>query len=194
MQQESLQRVLHLSLPAVLWPTTPWSMPATEKDLLNLFQDLGIEHTLYRHPPFFTVEDGRAHHAHMPGGHCKCLFLKDKKSQMILAAIHEDLTVDLKRLAEDLGLGRLSFCNEERMACVLGVTPGAVTPFALVNVKKGALKEKESLTVVVDRHLQDFDVIHFHPLHNEATVAISPADLLRFIHHCGFEPVIRDFS
>ena len=169
-------------------------MPTSEKDLLNLFAELGIEYTLYRHPAFFTVQDGRAHHEGMPGGHCKCLFVKDNKAKMVLAIVHEDLKVDLKALAKDLGLGRFSFCNEQRMIRVLGITPGAVTPFALMNVSGDSLEEKESLTVVVDAHLQDYDVVHFHPLHNEATVAITSGDLLRFIRHFGFEPIIRDLS
>ena len=169
-------------------------MPASEKDLLELFEDLGVPYTLYRHPAFFTVEDGRAHHEGIPGGHCKCLFVKDKKAKMVLALVHENLKVDLKALAKDLGLGRFSFCNEERMIRVLGITPGAVTPFALMNVSGEALEQKESLNVVVDQHLQDFDVVHFHPLHNEATVAITPGDLLKFIRHFGFEPVVMDLS
>ena len=193
MQQESLILEL-LGLRAALRLLTPYPMPATEKELLGLFAELGIRFTLYRHPPFFTVEDGRAHHADMPGGHCKCLFLKDKKAQMVLAVVHEDLKVDLKALAVGLGLGRFSFCNEERMARVLGITPGAVTPFALINASEGSLEDKESLTVIVDAHLQDYDVVHFHPLHNEATVAITPGDLLKFIRHAGFKPIVRKLS
>ena len=167
-------------------------MPATEKDLFNLLGKLGIEFTLYHHQPFFTVEDSRTHHENMPGGHCKCLFVKDKKAQMALAVVHEDLKVDLKRLATDLGLGRFSFCNETRMVRVLGVTPGAVTPFALMNVSENPLEDKESLAVVVEKKLLDYDLVHFHPLHNEATVAITPADLLTFIRYCRFEPIMKE--
>jgi len=163
-------------------------MSASEKDLLDLFEKLGIGFTIFRHPPFFTVDDCREYRQHMPGGHCKCLFLKDKKENMVLAAVHEDLRVDLKALATALGLGRFSFCNEERLKKVLGVTPGAVTPYALMN----AGPDREALTVVVDEKLLSFDIVNFHPLHNQATVAIKPGDLLIFIRHCGFEPKVMN--
>ena len=160
-------------------------MTACEQDLLDVFKKLGIEFSLFRHPPFFTVDDCREYREHMPGGHCKCLFLKDKKGNMVLAAVHEDVRVDLKALAKTLGLGRFSFCNEERMKKVLGVTPGAVTPYALMNAGG---PDKEALTVVVDENLLSFDAVNFHPLHNEATVAVSPDDLLKFVSHFGFQP------
>ncbi len=160
---------------------------ATEKDLLKCFKELGIDYSIYRHPPFFTVDDCREYREHMPGGHCKCLFLKDKKGNMVLAAAHEDVRVDLKAQANTLGLGRFSFCNEERMIKVLGVTPGAVTPYALMNVTEEA---RPSLTVVVDKIILAFPIVNFHPLHNEATVAVTPGDLLKFIRHFGFIPKI----
>lgn len=159
-------------------------MSAREEDLLDVFKKLGIEYSIFRHPPFFTVEDCREYREDMPGGHCKCLFLKDKKGNMVLAAVHEDVRADLKALAKTLGLGRFSFCNNERMKKVLGVTPGAVTPFALMNTGG---PDRGALTVVVDKNLLSFDVVNFHPLHNEATVAVSPDDLLKFIAHFGFQ-------
>jgi len=165
-------------------------MVTSEKDLLDLFEKLGINFTIFRHPPFFTVDDCREYREHMPGGHCKCLFLKDKKGNMVLAAVHEDQRLDLKALATNLFLGRFSFCNPERLKNILGVTPGAVTPYALMNA---AAADKEHLTVVVDETIRAFDVVNFHPLHNEATVAVRPDDLLKFIRHCGFEPKIIKF-
>ena len=161
---------------------------ATEKDLLKCFKELDIGYSIYRHPPFFTVDDCREYREHMPGGHCKCLFIKDKKGNMVLAAVHEDVRVDLKAMAKTLGLGRFSFCNEERMIKVLGVTPGAVTPYALMNVSEGS--DKIALTVVVDEKLLSYHTVNFHPLHNEATVAVIPGDLLKFIRHFGFIPKI----
>ncbi|MCH7864214.1 MAG: prolyl-tRNA synthetase associated domain-containing protein [Proteobacteria bacterium] len=187
MQQESsLSPIFPLS--AARQDPTPSPMAACEKDLLDVFKKLGIEFKLFRHPPFFTVEDCREYRQHMPGGHCKCLFLKDKKGNMVLAAAHEDVRLDLKALAKTLGLGRFSFCHPERLEKVLGVTPGAVTPYALMNVPEGS--DKAALTVVVDEKLLIFDIVNFHPLHNEATVAVKPDDLLKFIRHYGFSPKI----
>jgi Ala-tRNA(Pro) deacylase len=167
-------------------------MSATELELFKAFKALGITHTLYRHAPFFTVEESRAAREDWPGGHCKCLFLKDKKANMVLAVVHEDLKVDLKALSKALSLGRFSFCDETRMVRVLGVTPGAVNPFSVMNVKK--LEAGETFQVVIDASLEDFEVIHFHPLHNEATVGISYADLIRFIENYGHQPTALDLS
>jgi len=167
------------------------AMTATEQNLFNLFKALGIAHTLYRHAPFFTVEESRHARQDWPGGHCKCLFIKDKKNNMVLVIAHEDLRVDLKALSDLLGLGRFSFCNEERMLRYLGVTPGAVNPFSVMNV--GTLPPGETFRVVVDQGLKDFDAVHFHPLHNEATVGLSFPDLIRFLKHFGFAPALVDF-
>lgn len=172
--------------------STPFLMAATEQNLFEAFEDLGIKYTLYRHPPFFTVEESRRVREDWPGGHCKCLFLKDKKANMVLAVVEEDLKVNLKALAKTLSLGRFSFCDEARMVRVLGVTPGAVNPFSVMNVKD--LHEGETFQVVVDASLQNFDVIHFHPLHNEATVGISFPDLIRFIENYGPTPKLLDLS
>ena len=167
-------------------------MTANEKDLLELLDELGIAYTLYRHEPFFTVAESKEHHKSMPGGHCKCLFLRDRKGSMVLAAVHEDLRVDLKALARDLGLGRFSFGNEERLLRVLAVAPGSVNPFSVMNL--GPLEEGETFRVVVDRSLEHFDVIHFHPLHNAATAAITYSGLLKFLRHLGFEPIEHAFG
>ncbi|MEE8294552.1 MAG: prolyl-tRNA synthetase associated domain-containing protein [Sphingomonadales bacterium] len=165
---------------------------ANERDLFNLLNNLGIEYTLYRHEPFFTVKESRAAREDWVGGHCKCLFLKDKKANMVLAVVQEDLKVDLKALAGTLKLGRFSFCDEARMVRVLGVTPGAVNPFSVMNVKE--LNEVESFQVVVDASLKNYEVVHFHPLHNEATVGISFDDLIRFIENYDYEPRVLDLS
>ncbi len=167
-------------------------MTASEQDLFDVFENLAIKFTLYRHAPFFTVEESRKARKNWPGGHCKCLFLKDKKANMVLAVVHEDLKVDLKSLAEKLALGRFSFCDEPRMIRVLGVTPGAVTPFSVMNVKD--LSAGETFQVIVDAALANFEVVNFHPLHNEATVGIKFADLLRFIKYYGFDPKRLDLS
>lgn len=165
-------------------------MAATEFELFEAFEEMGIKYTLYLHAPFFTVEESRAAREDWPGGHCKCLFLKDKKANMVLAVVQEDLKVDLKALAGRLNLGRFSFCNPERMLNILGVTPGAVNPFSVMNVKD--LEENETFRVVVDASLKSFDVVHFHPMHNEATVGISFDDLIKFIENYGHKPELMD--
>jgi len=164
-------------------------MPATEDDLLKRFDELGINTTLYRHPPMHTVEDCQTHRGNWPGGHCKSLFVRDNKNKQALIVVHEDRRVDLKFFAKAAGFGRLSFGSPDRMARVLGVIPGSVTPFALINTP-----ENENLHIYLDADMMAMDPLYYHPLHNEATVAISSIDLLRFIDHCGHKPITFHFD
>jgi len=165
-------------------------MPATRSDILNLLTTLNIESETVDHPPIFTVEEGRNLKKSMPGGHSKNLFVKDKKSVLYLAVAWSDTKVDLVGLGKDLGAkGRLSFGKPELMSDTLGVIPGAVTPFTLINESAKALA-----SVIVDSALMDFDRVWFHPLENTASTSLAPSDLLKFMHHCGFEPKIMDLS
>src|SRR5437879_6721437 len=94
---------------------------------------LGIAHRTVEHVPVFTVEQAKAHRGILPGHHIKNLFLRNKKEEMWLVVALEDRAVDLKRLGEKLGAGRLSFGSPERLGKYLGVQPGSVTPFAVIN-------------------------------------------------------------
>jgi Ala-tRNA(Pro) deacylase len=165
-------------------------MAYSEIDLLNLLDQLQITCTLYRHQPLHTVEESQGLRGTMPGGHCKCLFVKDKKARFGLFVVDENQPVDLKDAAKAFGLGRLSFAKPETMMDMLGVTPGAVTPFALVNVPKERVGE---IVVVLDAAMLKASPLHYHPLHNEATIAITADDLLLFLGHLGFSPVIHEF-
>jgi Ala-tRNA(Pro) deacylase len=158
--------------------------PATEADLFAFLDRLGIETKTIRHPAVFTVEEARAVRGVLPGGHCKSLFLKDKKGRLWLAVVDEDRAVDLKRLADAIGAARLSFGTETLLHDVLGVTPGSVTPFALIN------DADHRVTVVLDSAMLELSPLHYHPLDNRATTAIAPEDLLAFIRALGHEPVI----
>jgi Ala-tRNA(Pro) deacylase len=162
--------------------------PFTPDQLFGRLDELGLAHRTYRHPPVFTVAEAVALRGTLPGGHCKCLFLKDKKGGLWLAVALEERKVDLKRLADALPAPRFSFGNAELLYEVLGVRPGSVTPFALVN------DTAERVAVVLDRAMLDHDPLNYHPLENDRTTAISPADLLRFIAACGHRPRIVDFD
>jgi len=157
--------------------------------LFARFEALGIAHRTYEHDPIFTVEEGAHLKAQWPGGHSKNLFLKDKKGRLVLISAKDETEVPLKHLHHHLDVGRLSFANAALMEEVLGVTPGAVTIFALMNAAASQLTH-----VILDAALMACGPVHFHPLENTATTAISPQDLLRFVADCGFEPQIVDFS
>ena len=154
-------------------------MPATRADLFALFDRLGIAATTHEHPPVFTVEEARAHCAQLPGCHCKSLFLKDKKGNLWLVVARDDARVDLKALARHLGMGNVSFGKPELLAEVLGVIPGAVTPFGLINDTANRVR------VVLDQAMMASTLVNYHPLTNDATTAITPAELARFIEATG---------
>jgi Ala-tRNA(Pro) deacylase len=163
-------------------------MAATPDSLFARLDALGIVHRTHHHPPVFTVAENAALRGSLPGGHCKCLFLVDRKGGLWLAVVLEDRRFDLKRLADRLGAPRFSFGSAERMRAVLGVEPGSVTPFALVNETSAAVR------VVLDAAMLRLDPLHYHPLVNTATTAIAPGDLLRFIEACGHRPRIEELE
>jgi Ala-tRNA(Pro) deacylase len=163
-------------------------MPASEADLMARLSELGIKTVTHRHAPMFTVEESRALRGDLPGGHCKTLFLRDKKRNLWLIVALEDRVIDLKALNKAIGANRLSFGNADLLLDVLGVTPGAVTPFALINDVDARVQ------VVLDKGMLEFDPLNYHPLHNEATTAIAPDDLVRFVRATGFEPQIIDLE
>jgi Ala-tRNA(Pro) deacylase len=154
-------------------------------DLFALFENLGIAARTYEHAPVFTVAESQAIKHAIPGGHSKNLFLKDKKGRLFLVVAHTQTRIDLKRLHAALGAsGRLSFGSSDLLAEVLGVEPGSVTPFALVNDRGGRV------SVVLDEELMRHEPVNFHPLVNCATTGVSRADLLRFLRATGHEPRI----
>lgn len=165
-------------------------MPATEDDLFRCLDALGVAHATHRHPAVFTVGESAALHLSMPGAHCKTLFLKDKSDVYILAVVLAGRRVDLKALGakKDLPGGRLSFASPDVLWQRLGVRPGSVTPFALINASS------RGVHVFLDKAMMGFELVNYHPLQNAATTAVSPEDLLRFIRHCGHEPLIVDFD
>ena len=162
--------------------------PATQDELFVVLDALGIVTTTHRHRSVFTVEKSRDLRGSLPGIHCKSLFMKDKKGALWLAVVLEDRELDLKILGGIIGSARLSFASPERLMEFLGVTPGSVTPFALINDRECRVR------VVLDAEVAAAEIANFHPLSNDATTAIQPGDLLRFIAHYGHNPMIVDLS
>ena len=159
-------------------------MPATPDQLFARLDALGIAHKTYHHPPLFTVADSVALRGELPGGHCKSLFLKDKKGGLWLAVMLEERRLDMRALSEALGSPRFSFGSPELLYETLGIRPGSVTPFSLVN------DPEQRVTLVLDAEMLEHDPLNYHPLVNEATTAVSPGDLLRFVADCGHKPRI----
>src|SRR6187551_1196076 len=130
-------------------------MPKTPNQLFAMLDSLGITHSAVKHPPLFTVEQSRALRGQIPGGHTKNLFLRDKKNNVFLVTAEEDAEINLKGLHRQLGAsGRFSFGSAELMMELLGVLPGSVTPFGVINDREGRV------TVVLDAALMEHGVIN----------------------------------
>ena len=164
-------------------------MPASPEDLFGYLDKLGIAHRTVRHAAAFTVEDAQALRGQVPGAHTKNLFLRDKKGTLFLVAAFEDATIELRSLHRLLGAsGRFSFAAADVMRQLLGVEPGSVTPFAVIN------DTAAKVTVVLDAAMMAEPVLNFHPLANTATTTVSREDLVKFLEATGHPPRIEPVS
>ncbi len=161
----------------------------TDTDLFARLDALGIAHETVTHPPVYTVEESQGLRGQLDGAHVKNLFLRDKKKRIWLATVLEERTVDLKSLKGILGAqGSLSFGSAELLAEVLGVEPGSVTPFGVVN------DTERRVTVVLDSGIFDHETVNAHPLRNDKTTRVATADLQRFLEAEGYTPLLHDFG
>jgi Ala-tRNA(Pro) deacylase len=161
-------------------------MPLTPQDLLDRLAELGIDQTTRWHPPVFTVEETRALGLHetIPGAHVKNLFLKDKAGAFRLVTMLEHRRVPVGALARALGVPRMSFASAAELMDILGVVPGAVTPFALIN------DPGHRVAFVLDEALLSgrYARINAHPLTNEATTSVTPEGFRAFLAATGHTP------
>jgi Ala-tRNA(Pro) deacylase len=160
----------------------------TPAELFARLGELGIQVRTVEHPAVFTVEEARRHRGGLPGTFTKSLFLRDKKGAMWLVVCLESRALDLRALAVGIGAKHLSFGSPERLMRHLGVIPGAVSPFAVVNDTDRAVR------VVLDRDVLAQDPVNLHPLGNARTTAIAGADLLRFLEAEGHAPELIDLA
>jgi Ala-tRNA(Pro) deacylase len=163
----------------------PTAAPA---DLFAFLDRHGVAHRTVEHAAVFTVGEGDEIKADLPGGHSKNLFLKDAKGRLWLISALGESTIDLKRLPSVIGSARLSFGSAELMVQTLGVTPGSVTAFGLIN------DPAHAVTFVIDAALLACDPVNFHPLTNTATTAVSREGFFSFLAALGVEPVVVDFA
>jgi Ala-tRNA(Pro) deacylase len=166
------------------------NMPACSPDeLFACLDSLGVAHQTVHHRPVFTVEEARALRGQVAGGHTKNLFLRDKKGALFLVVAPEDAAIELKSLHRLLGAsGRFSFASADLMRETLGIEPGSVTPFGVINDQTGRV------AVILDAALLAYDVLNFHPLVNTGTTTISREGLLKFLEATGHPPRIEDIS
>ena len=156
--------------------------------LFALLDELGISSVTVEHEPMFSVEQSKVLRDTRRGAHTKNLFLVDKDGACALVVAKDDTRVDLKAVAERVGMGRLSFGKTSLLADRLGVPPGSVTPFALINDRERLVR------VVLDAALLRSAEVNCHPLENTATTRLATGDLIRFIEFCGQDLVVLGFG
>lgn len=180
------------SAPAAIESGSPCAkgsdLPTSPEVVLARFGELGIPYALHHHQAVYTVAESEAVDADIPGTHCRNFFLRDKKKNNFLVCLQNATEVDMKKLAPLIGADKLSFGSAERLWEHLGVRPGSVCPYAIINDKENAVK------ICLDASMMNHEVLNFHPLINTMTVSVAPRDLIRFIESTGHTPHIVDLS
>jgi len=151
-----------------------------ESSVAARLRELWIAYERFEHPPVATVEEAARYWAPIDATHCKNLFLRNQKgNRHYLVVLVHSKKADLRAVADQIGDGKLSFASPERLMIHLGLTPGSVSPFGLINDRDHAVR------VVLDRELKSATRLSFHPNINTATFVVSAADFARFLDACG---------
>lgn len=157
-------------------------------DIYQVLNDLQIHYEKYDHPAVHTVEEAALHYRGLDAGSCKNLFLRNAKGdQHYLVVMEGEKRLDLKKLSQTLG-NKLSFASSERLMEYLGLTPGSVSPFGLIN------NTDKSVRVIVDNELLKFEKVGFHPNINTSTLILSTNDLKKFLAWAGNPVIYLDLS
>jgi Ala-tRNA(Pro) deacylase len=156
------------------------AMDPREQAVYDVLGRLGIHYERFEHPPVATVDEAVRHWAGIEAVHCKNLFLRNKKGDRHYLVVAGHRTpVDLRRLAALVGDDRLSFGSPERLQAHLGLTPGAVSPFGLINDREHRVQ------VVIDAALREAERVAFHPNVNTATIVLARQDFEKFLAWSG---------
>lgn len=177
-----------LSAPEISVNEEGLDLPTAPARLLARLDEWEIAYKLYRHRAVFTVAESEEVDAQIPGTHCRNLFLRDKKKNNFLVVLQNATVVDIKKLPPLIGSDRLSFGSAERLWDFLGVRPGSVCPYAIIN------DTSQAVTICLDKSMMETDIVNFHPLLNTMTIGVAPVDLLRFIEKSGHRAHIVDFA
>jgi len=151
-----------------------------EQKVYQYLETLGISYEKHSHPAVYTVEEARRHRGSMTGGQAKNLFLRNARgSRHYLVVLEHSKQLDIRTLQTRIGASKLSFASERRLEQYLGLTPGSVSPFGLIN------DEKNEVETYIDSDLMTCEQVNFHPNVNTATLTISSADFRRFLENIG---------
>ena len=164
------------------------NMGFNENELLNLLHKKNIKYELYNHDALFSVEESRLKRGEIKGSHSKNLFLKNKKNKFFLVSCLETTNINLKKLSKNLNLGNISFAKENYLMEYLGVMPGSVTPFGLINDKRN------DVVFYLDKGFLSNDSLNFHPLTNTSTINLQTKDFINFLNDNKKKVNILDFK
>ncbi|MEM7618079.1 MAG: prolyl-tRNA synthetase associated domain-containing protein [Pseudomonadota bacterium] len=163
-------------------------LPTSPQELLDQLNSLNIKYKLHEHEAVFTVAESEHVDEKIPGTHCRNLFLRDKKKKNFLVSLQNATEVDIKKLPEVIGSSRLSFGSADRLWEYLGVRPGSVCPFSIMN------DTDNQVEIFLDKSMMETEIVNFHPLLNTMTVTLTPDDLIKFIETTGHKAHIVDLS
>ena len=163
-------------------------MEYTKKELLKYLEKYKIEFYEYNHEPLFTVKESVQLRGKIQGTHTKNLFLKDKKKKFYLLSCIEDKKIDLKKLRTAFQTNNLSFASDLNLKEILGLTPGSVSPFGLIN------DTKKITNFYLDKDILDAKTVNFHPLINNSTINLNVDSFINFIKKINVELQIMDLE
>lgn len=154
--------------------------------VLDYLDAHSIPYTLYTHPEGKTIEEAKRWWRNDGSIHCKNIFLRNHKgNRHYLVCFHcdhdlaiHDLEHRLKEALVQRGLpapGKLSFASPERMMRYLGLEPGSVSPFGLIN------DEEHHVHLFLDESLQHAASLSFHPNDCRGTVVIAHDDFEKYL-------------
>jgi Ala-tRNA(Pro) deacylase len=151
-----------------------------QAELYDLLNKLDIKFEYYEHPPLATIDDALEYWNNIDSGKCKNIFFRNHKGYRHYLVILEHLSqLNIHDLEKRLKQGKLSFSSDKRLKKYLGLEPGSVSPFGLIN------DTEKHVHLFIDEKLMDYQKLAFHPNINTATLVISRAGFLRFLEYMG---------
>lgn len=151
-----------------------------QEELYLLFEKLNIQFEYHEHPPLATIEDTKTHWKNYNSGRCKNIFFRNHKGNRHYLVILEHLRqLNIRDLEKRLKQGKLTFASDFRLKKYLGVEPGSVSPFGLIN------DYEKHVYLFIDEKLKEFDRLTFHPNINTASLVLSKSDFLKFLEYTG---------
>jgi len=151
-----------------------------QEELYTLLENLGIKYEYHEHPPVATIPDALIHWKDYNSGRCKNIFVRNHKGDRHYLIILEHLRqLNMHDLEKRLKQGKLTFASDQRLKKYLGVEPGSVSPFGLIN------DSEKHVHLFIDEKLNEFDRLTFHPNINTASLVVSKTDFLKFLESTG---------